>query len=541
MQLPKPVKDNLYFLIAEARSQIGNLEAALQTESGAVGQRILDRKGYTYNLKMRIHDGCVDTLRRSRKGGIDIYSLRCAEAIATGLDALAEICHDCVRLVAGLEKPKLQKKRPHGALLKGVCDGLALIEKAIDTNDTRIGVKVGGIESKLAKGYDRAYRDHVKAIKNGTDTEDLVTSLLIAHRIHEMGDLLRNIGQSIVSARLGHPVQLDRVRFLESALTELGSTNAVIEPLAQSNSGSGISGIVARSGTSTGYMAVFKDGTKSKLAEERENVKSWHEIYPGLAPKIFAYKKQGKNASLLIEHLPGSTMQQIVLHEGDKTVRNAVKLLTTTLGTVWSETKQARVSSGTSIRQLRRRLDSVLQIHPEFERVNTTICGVAVKSLEQLLQVADTVEKSLKPPFFVYIHGDFNLDNIIVDDDGDLIRFIDLHRSRYWDYVQDVSVFMVSNYRLQVFDKATRRRIALVVNQFHQFATRFAKRNRDPSFDIRLALGLARSFITSTRFIMDKTLAKNLFLRGIYILESIDQHLAGSSRKFRLPIHELFI
>ena len=48
------------------------------------------------------------------------------------------------------------------------------------------------------------------------------------------------------------------------------------------------------------------------------------------------------------------------------------------------------------------------------------------------------------------------------------VRFIDLHRSRYQDYVQDVSVFMVSNYRLQVLDAGTRARIADVASDGEQ-------------------------------------------------------------------------
>ncbi len=139
-----------------------------------------------------------------------------------------------------------------------------------------------------------------------------------------------------------------------------------------------------------------------------------------------------------------------------------------------------------------------------------------------------------------HIHGDFNLDNIIFDPDSKRINFIDLHRSCDSDYVQDVSVFMVSNYRVPILDVNTRRRINRVVVAFHQFATRYAERNGDETFQIRLAFGLARSFITSTRFILDQSLADSMCQRGCYILERLLERNRKNAVGFSLPIKELF-
>ena len=157
-----------------------------------------------------------------------------------------------------------------------------------------------------------------------------------------------------------------------------------------------------------------------------------------------------------------------------------------------------------------------------------------------MIDDAEKIEKTVVPPFSVYIHGDFNLDNIIYDAEGKKIRFIDLHRSCYQDYTQDVSVFMVSNYRLQTLDKKTRKRIRQVVTQFYKFAKSFAVRNKDKTFELRLALGLARSFITSTRFILDKELANAMFLRGVFILENISNINKKNLKNYHLPIEALF-
>jgi len=540
MRLPRAVRDNLHFLLAETGSQVANLQVLLETASSTVAQRILDRRGYTYNLKMQIHDGCSETLRRAKKDDVDIHSLRAAEAIASALERLTNICQDCVGLMGNLTRRDALKKTPSAKLLKEISHGLSLVEKAIEDDDTRLALKIGKIERKLDRSYERLFQKHLKELRRKKRPEDSVTSLFVAHRIEEMGDALLDISESLMSAKLGQPMNIDRFRSLETALSDLGLIDATVEPIAETKSGSGISGIAPSGNGADGYAAIFKDGQKHKLAEERESVESWHEIFPGLAPQILSYKKKGKNASLLIEHLPGLTFEQVILTESDEALAQTTKRLTKTLKAVWNETKRKKIGKADHMGQLRKRLPSVYEVHPEFAFEGAAVCGAKVRSTAKLMDDAQAIEEKLPPPFSVYIHGDFNLDNIIFDADSKKIRFIDLHRSCYLDYVQDVAVFMVSNYRLQALDKRTRRRIQETVVQFHDFATEFAAKNNDKTFEARLALGLARSFISSTRFILDRTLARDMFLRGRYILERVSEIDKKKAPSFHLPIKELF-
>ena len=157
-----------------------------------------------------------------------------------------------------------------------------------------------------------------------------------------------------------------------------------------------------------------------------------------------------------------------------------------------------------------------------------------------LKQAADFEEKYASAPFSVYIHGDLNVDNIIYDAEEEKINFIDLHRSQYMDYIQDISVFMVSNYRLQVLDRPLRRRILETALTFYHLTRKYAKKMNDDTFDIRLALGLARSFVTSTRFILDKTLAESMYIRSRYLIESILKTPSNQLSKYKLPIKDIF-
>ncbi|MFC1665815.1 phosphotransferase, partial [Pseudomonadota bacterium] len=314
-----------------------------------------------------------------------------------------------------------------------------------------------------------------------------------------------------------------------------------VEHIADTRSGSAISGICKSKKEHKGPVAIFKDGHKRKLKEEREGVENWHEIYPGLAPKILSYHKRGNSASMLIEHLAGLTFEKILLHESQHLLDETLGALSKTLKSVWCETRGKKKIAAAYMLQLEKRLPEVYKIHPEFKLGDSTICGLTIPGFDLLLKRAKAYEARLKVPFSVYIHGDFNVDNIIYDPISKRVNFIDLHRSQYMDYVQDVSVFMVSNYRLQVLDAPLRRRILSVARDFYLFAAKYAITNNDTTFELRLALGLARSFATSTRFILDKSLARALMLRARYLLERVLESDPKKATSFRLPVEEIFV
>jgi hypothetical protein len=218
-----------------------------------------------------------------------------------------------------------------------------------------------------------------------------------------------------------------------------------------------------------------------------------------------------------------------------------MKQLQKTLKSVWNGTRTKKSVSANYMGQLEKRLGDVYALHPEFMQSDSHICGTTVPSFDTLLKQAGEYEAGLKAPFSVYIHGDFNVDNIIYDPMERKINFIDLHRSDYMDYVQDISVFMVSNYRLRVLDPQIRRRISYLSCRFYDFSAAYAKKTGDSTFELRLALGLARSFATSTRFVVDKTLAQAMWLRARYLLEMVLSTNPKQAKNFRLPIKEIFI
>jgi len=545
MDIQKTIRDNLHFLTAEVDSQVSNLQDFFETSSVTLAQRILDRSGYAYNLKMRIHENCLTNLTDNKAGEIDRLSLRSVESIATDLDRIAELCRDCIHRMGDLQGSHYLPCATYGPLLDRVSQGIGLIEKAMQDNDTQLALKIGRIGRHLNQAYKKLLKNYTKELKQKKDTEELISALFVAQCMEQMGGVILNISEAIISVNLGQPVNTERYHSLRASVEQLGAEEAfsdlTIERIAETRSGSGISGISSPEQGDEGYVAIFKDGKKRKLKDEREGVESWHDIYPGLAPRILSYKKRGQSAALLIEHLAGQTFEQILLHESPALLEEALNQLSSTLQSVWQETRSKKRVSAKYMQQLGKRLPEVYAIHPEFQQSDSRVCGHLVPSFDTLLQRAEDYEAGIRGPFSVYIHGDFNLDNIIYDPVEQRINFIDLHRSRYMDYVQDISVFMVSNYRQQILDAPLRRRIMKVALDFYRFAGSYAEKVYDKTFELRLALGLARSFATSTRFILDKSLARAMFMRSRYLIERVLETDPKQAAHFHIPIKEIFI
>jgi hypothetical protein len=107
------------------------------------------------------------------------------------------------------------------------------------------------------------------------------------------------------------------------------------------------------------------------------------------------------------------------------------------------------------------------------------------------------------------------------------------------DYVQDVSVFLVSNFRVPVFRPRRRAPLNRVIELLLAFARDFARAEEDATFEARLALGLVRSFVSSTRFEIRRSFAEEMLRRAVYLLERLDGTGAELAR-FRLPRDVLF-
>ncbi len=542
VDLPRAVEENLRLLCAELDGQLTVLQAYFQHPDTATAQKVMLRAGYSYNLWSRVQTASLRAQSQKKGKGRHRLLLQNSALVARHLELVARMARRSLEHAEKVRHTAVLRPEAYPKVIKRVRGHIREILPAFAAPDSAQAIRIGQGRNATDDLYDRLFRTYTRDMGKSKHTEELAHALLAANEVHRMGDALQGISEAIVSVNIGQSVHFERFFALQNILSDgdLDAETLELEPLAETRSGSAISSVRGRSENGDDFSAVFKDGELDKVREERAGVKSWHSIYPGLAPKILSYKKSGQSAALLIEYLPGDTFENVLLNESDAMLKEAQMALSRTLRDVWVRTRNEERADMASMDQLARRMKDIWRVHPEFRSGAGQVGALSLPGFEELVARARKREALLPAPFSVHIHGDFNLDNVIYDPTEKQIHFIDLHRSRYMDYVQDVSVFMVSNYRLQVQDPLIRLRVASVASEIHRMARKFATAQKDRTFEYRLALGLARSFATSTRFVLDNAHAQRMFRRARYLLEIALACPPGAEHRLKLPVLELF-
>lgn len=540
MAIEKALSSNIRFLLLEADTQLMLLQTYLREEDASLIQRMTERSAYAYNLNLRIQNNYMEQM--STQGESDSMTFRTLATISSEIIRLTDLSRECLLQWANLGEQHQLDLACYHSPIQHIRKSIHLIENALLHRDTRLALQISLSERKLSQQCKKLLKIYTKKLRHKKYTDDLLTGLFSTRTLAQIGDILLRISESIISNNLGQPMDIQRFHALQETVAAWKGEDVIehmdIQSIAETRSGSGISSLQDRDKKQP--LVIYKDGDKRKLKKELQGAEIWQHAYPGLAPRIFAYHSRGEGASLVIEHLRGMTFEKIVLHEPVYIMTEALKALGKTLNGVWGEGQSKRPKRAEFVRQTRKRLADVYAVHPSFRHKKSELCGKKIASFESLLQAAEKIEKELAVPRSVLIHGDFNIDNILYDPKHQRIHFIDLHRSTYMDYVQDISVFMVSHYRLQVFDASQRRRIRKQACDFYRIMKKFARKNQDNTFDIRLALGLARSFATSTRFILDPLMAQRMFLRARYLLEQVIACDPNQVEPYQLTIKELF-
>ncbi len=536
------IDQNLRFLILEVSRQVERTQAFLDRPSERGRRAILDRDDYIDRLRTIIQRSCFETVRELEEADrLEMQALQAADAIASNLERIADFCESVVGQFAHLRHPELLTDAHVGDCLGSMCEALALVEPALEQRDIAEALRICRVEHRLDLLHEDTFRKVLAGLEAGGDAQSMVTVLFISHYFERMGDSVLNIGESILSACLGEKIKIDEFLALQDGVEEsevvqrLIGPNISLEALGETRSGCRIDRLSDGSGDRE-RMVVLKEGRADKILEEKESVDRWNERFPGLAPRIHSYQERDHIGAILYEYLPGRNFEELILRSDHEQLEEALDCMVATLERIWQQTRVDGPVGAGFIAQIQKRLPDVFALHPELRHARgQRIGGLEVEPFEALLDRTRAVESFLTAPFSVWTHGDLNVDNAIFDPIESSIRFVDLRRSRATDYVQDVSVFMVSHFRLQVFESPIRRRIDQVIRRIWAFASDFAERSGDPTFQARLGLGLARSFATSVRFVIDEEFARNLFLRSRYLLERLRALDEESAADFRLP------
>jgi len=537
------VEENLRFLVIEVQKQLDRTVDYIRDPNLALLDSILSRDDYIDNLKTAIQRKCFSNAANGVNGANDdaarAESLKTVVVVASNLERIADFCEKIVRQLTYIEDEDVLKKYNFDELFAAVIEGVALIEDVVLRDNFKTALVLCRIEDRIDSLYAAMFSEILAELSLGRRTQSLVTALFIARYLERMGDALLNIGEAAMSSFLGEQIKIGQYDVLEETLeaahlkTEFG--DVALETVGETKSGCRIDRVSARNADDSSQMVIFKEGARKKLAREKAGVAYWDALMPGIAPAIYAHRRSGDNAALLFEFLDGATFEQILMTGSARETDTALHQICMSLRTVWRKTQQPCTESAGFVAQIRARLDDINSVHPDFAEKTSRINDVAVPAFLELLDQAEAIENATYTPKQVLVHGDFNVDNVIFDAKTNRVRFIDLHRAAMKDYVQDVSVFLVSNYRLPVFEPPLRARIHQVINGFKTFAVDFADEIGDTTFERRLALGVARSFITSTRFVLDEEFSQDMILRARFLLESVVADRGRRGSKYRLP------
>lgn len=538
-----PVIENFQFLMLELQQQLDRGSCLILSNDSHAAITLVDHNDYLINIATIVKNHCINGIGKSKdqnttlmlRNIYDISNVACGISNAL-LDFLN---HSNEEILFFLEGDKPTKK-----LLKLIISVIEKIENFIIVKKPDLGLRLSDMTEEVQANI-HGYVTHIDSFYK--QIKDVYSRTALFYLIDMFSTIEKNLimlSESILSIEQSKVVSIRQFHALKETLKKVGgeklAEDASFNRIGETKSGCSIVGVSADKTTSD-YMAIFKEGKKAKIKGEKKKFEAWNKIFPGVAPQVFSYKKTGRSAGILVEYLKGKTFEQILLSKNVVALDIALEKLCGTLKEIWLATlDHSNQTKANYIGQIKKRLPAILTVHPEFSVPKIKLGNTDFASLNDLLERCESIEENYTKPFCIFAHGDFNTDNIIFDSENGNPRFIDLHRSTEMDYLQDVSVFIVSNYRTKVIDPEIRAMISRVIQRFYHWAESFSLKHDDDTFDIRMCLALARSYITSTRFSLDEKHANDMFLRGRYLLEKLVYLDETQLKEFKLPKSVLY-
>ena len=540
----KSLEEKLRFLILEVEGQVKLTYRLLEDGDSELFAKIASKDDYIENLKTVIENECFSKIHGSQVLCDNaINYIRSSHIIGVNLRRIADFCVNIAQQAKYLGELTILHQSKFPRMFELIQNSLSSIIGSLRKRNLDLALEICRSETRL----DRFYQENLDTImvwlRTGRYVEDLMNSLFIFRYLEQIGDSLLNIGEALIFAAIGEPIKIDQYDSLQQLLSRSGMEAKIsygdFKSIWGSRSGARIGRVAMKKDMESQSQAIFKEGVKSKIRLEKNNLKQWQQIMPGIAPRVLGYRENGDKASMLIEYLKGQTLDTVILGSDSQAVRRAADLLKETIGHIWQRTLVPRATTTDYINQLKSRLETISRVHAASLRSEKRIDNLRIISTMDLLSRCEDIEKGNPAPFATLVHGDFNTNNILYNDAEHTIRYIDCHRTLEADYIQDASVFLISNFRMPVFDANARQRLNWITEFFFEFFADFAIKQGDPNFEMRMALALVRSFLTSTRFELNRKFAADMSTRSHYLMEKVSSH-RGTAESFVLPRQILY-
>jgi phosphate uptake regulator len=538
------IKENLKFQVLEVENVVRLTFRLLSDADIDLLEKIASRDDYVDNLKNIIENQCFSQFHSDAcLGENDIKIIRSTHVICVNLERIADFCVSIAQQTEFLIEFSTFHQSSFAEMISLIQATLPAILPALNNCDLSGALDICRCEQQLDDLYKENFDWLMAKMRTGEYIENLITTLFILRYLERIGDSLLNIGEALIFAAIGERIKFGQFDTIQQALGKSGLktswTDGNFKSILGSRSGCQIGRVIAKSDDDPATRGIFKEGQKQKIRREKENIERWEKVMPGLVPAILGYDENGTKASLIYRFLPGRTLDSVILSENEHTVHQALELLHTTIRTIWTQTKTVEATPIDYMAQLKERFGTIRRVHPDFFQSPLGIDNMAIPSSENLIRKCRQIEQAHPAPFSVWNHGDFNANNILYDLEGHKIHYIDFYRALEADYVLDASVFIISNFRIPVFEKPLRRRLNMIIQSFYDFVRQFARENSDDTFELRMALALARSLYTSTRFELNPEFARDMFIRAHYLMEKVSDN-EEAAETFQLPEDVLF-
>ncbi|HDQ40019.1 MAG TPA: phosphate uptake regulator PhoU [Desulfonatronum sp.] len=533
------LEQKIQFMVLEVSKQVDETLKILITPEEDHIENVTSRDDYIDNFKSVIENTCFSRLESHSyldKKGIDF--IRAVNIISNNLERISDFCVDIARQVHYLSQVNFLDQYEYRPFFRQILGALDILVRALFHRDLSLALRICRAEFMLDKLYKHSFEKIIEQLENTREARNLITTLFIFRYLERMGDSLLNIGEAIIFSVVGEKLKINQYQALRDSLDSLGfdlpMRDVDFESIWGTRSGCRI-GKVSNEGQGSARGVIFKEGKLNKILQEKANIQSWENIFPGLTPRVFGFQEGHDNASILLEFLGGCTFQEVLFNDDKDILENAFFLTQETTAMIWQKTLKMEPRQSTFITQLISRAEDVFVTHPDLNAPRVRFCDLELFSTMDAFEQLRLIERDLQAPFTVFIHGDYNINNIIYNQKEQRMHYIDVHRSKDDDYVQDLSVFLVSNFRVPIFEGMVRDNLNEVNSRFLRFGRQFAQDHDDRTFEARLAFGLIRSFITSARFELNQDFTQSLFSRGMYLAEKISSHPGGSWESFVVP------
>jgi phosphate uptake regulator len=524
------IDTDLRFLILEVKKQAKASLAIIERPSASKLEKIRIREDYVDNLKNTLENKCYFNIHRQEEGEMNYF--RAVITIASNLERCADFFESIALQMEFVKDPENLGKISLRRYYKVIYRAIDAIYPALREHNLDLAQKICDYEQTLDEYYIESHNEIKAFLQQRKKVSDMLVLLDIVRYLERTGNSLLNIGEAIFDIHVGEKmgiVQFKNLRKgLESQNVDIGTEVIKFTPIMNTRSGCRVAKITIPGRVGEAPL-FYKEGLREKVKDEVVGLKFWQRNFPGKTPRILWDSTRQDHTTLLLEYIDGADLLAILL-KPRADLEQALLLLSQNASRIWRKGRRDKGQKPDFVRQLTRRIHDVESVHSALFDLD---------HLDDMLERARDIEGLLEVPFTTLIHGDFNADNIIIQLEQKKVYYVDVHRSRFGDYVQDVSVFIVSNIRIPIFSSDVRSRLNSANRAMYSCGAAFASRQKDPWYDARLALGLFRSLITSTRFIFDKSFSSALYDRAELILDTLEQY-DTDLKKFKLT-EELFL